>query len=359
MAQHLAHEGTAGRFPHVIGIGFEGQAPDGDGLAAQLLRAAVKVRQLGKEHALLRLVDGLHGAEDLHVLAIVVSSADQGLHVLGKAAAAVAAAGVEKVGADAAVGADAVTHVLDVRPHHFGQVGQLVHKADAGGEHGVGGVLGEFGAAHVHHDDFFVIAVDGRVGHAQLLGGPVLVAADDDAVAFHEVADGRAFFEEFGVGDHRELYVSAAGAQGVGNGGVHLVRSADRDGGLVDHHGGLLDALADGAGGGHDVLEIRAAVLGRRSADGDEDDLAVLHGLVIVGGELDALGAAGTLDDGVQTRLVDRYAAVVEQVDLLGVHVQADHVMAHVGETGAGHQADVAGADDGDSHAGEVPWGSE
>jgi hypothetical protein len=42
----------------------------------------------------------------------------------------------------------------------------------------------------------------------------------------------------------------------------------------------------------------------------------------------------------------------VEHVDLARVDVQAHHVVAHFGQAGAGHQADVAGADHGYFHIG-------
>ena len=51
-----------------------------------------------------------------------------------------------------------------------------------------------------------------------------------------------------------------------------------------------------------------------------------------------------------EARLVDRDLAAVEPVDLGLVDVDAGHVVAAVGEAGAGDQADVAGANDCDFH---------
>jgi hypothetical protein len=45
-------------------------------------------------------------------------------------------------------------------------------------------------------------------------------------------------------------------------------------------------------------------------------------------------------------RFVDRDAALVEDADLGRVEVEAEHVVADVGQAGAGDEADVAGADD-------------
>lgn len=41
--------------------------------------------------------------------------------------------------------------------------GVQVGEADAGGQHGVGGVFGELGAFHVHDAGAFVVAVEGGV----------------------------------------------------------------------------------------------------------------------------------------------------------------------------------------------------
>ena len=68
----------------------------------------------------------------------------------------------------------------------------------------VGGVLGEFGGAHVHDDQALVVALEGRVELAHELDGALVVGADDDAVRAHEVVDGGAFLEEFRVGDDGE-----------------------------------------------------------------------------------------------------------------------------------------------------------
>ena len=51
-----------------------------------------------------------------------------------------------------------------------------------------------------------------------------------------------------------------------------------------------------------------------------------------------------------QARLVDRHAAVVEHFDLARIDVEAEHVVADFGQTRAGHETDVARADDGDFH---------
>ncbi len=88
---------------------------------------------------------------------------DQRFHILGETGAAVAATRVDEVVADARVGADPLAHLLDVGTEALRQPGHLVHEGDLGGQHGVGGVLGELGAAGIHLDDAIMVAVEGGV----------------------------------------------------------------------------------------------------------------------------------------------------------------------------------------------------
>ena len=69
-----------------------------------------------------------------------------------------------------------------------------------------------------------------------------------------------------------------------------------------------------------------------------------------VGGEVQPAGGVVGLDHRLQARLVDRDHAAIEPIDLGRVDVDADHVVADLGQARAGDQADIAGAEDGDAH---------
>src|SRR3546814_7036926 len=81
----------------------------------------------------------------LQTLPVFVASLHQRLDVLRETRAAIATTRVEKLEADARIGADAAPHAFDIRTDFFGQQRQLVHEADAGREHGVGRIFGELG----------------------------------------------------------------------------------------------------------------------------------------------------------------------------------------------------------------------
>ncbi len=62
-------------------------------------------------------------------------------------------------------------------------------------------------------------------------------------------------------------------------------------------------------------------------------------------------GSGVALDERFEPRLVNRNFAAFEQGDFCGIDVEAHHVVAEFGETCAGNEPDVAGADDGYFHA--------
>jgi hypothetical protein len=70
-----------------------------------------------------------------------------------------------------------------------------------------------------------------------------------------------------------------------------------------------------------------------------------------VGGDGEPAAATLRAHDLPAGRLVDRDLAALQQLDLALVDVEAQHVVADVGEAGAGDEADVAGSDDADLHA--------
>ncbi len=108
--------------------------------------------------------------------------------------------------------------------------------------------------------------------------------------------------------------------------------------------------MADGARDGEHVAQVGRAVLIWRGADGDDLEQAVLHALRRIRGEFEAPGVGIALDERIEPGLVDGHLALVQALDLAGVDIDADDVIARLGEAGARDEAHVAGAEDGDSH---------
>ena len=90
------------------------------------------------------------------------------------------------------------------------------------------------------------------------------------------------------------------------------------------------------------VAEIRRPILVRRCAYGDELEQAVLDTLGRIRRELDASGLRIVLDECVEAGLVDGHFTPLEPLDLAGVDVHADHLVAGVREARSRHQTDIS-----------------
>ncbi|MDF9864737.1 hypothetical protein M2437_003719 [Methylorubrum pseudosasae] len=178
-------------------------------------------------------------------------------------------------------------------------------------------------------------------------GGAVVLGADDDAVRPLEIADGGALAQKFGVRGDADIDVGA----GLANDALDLVAGADGHGRFGDDHGVAGQRLGDLAGCGIDVGQVGKAVAAAgRGADGDEHGLRLRHGGLEVGGEGEAFGPHILGDESVEAGLVDRHAALVEGGDFAGIFVDADDLVAEIGEAGARHEADIARANHRDAH---------
>src|SRR5439155_26998560 len=94
-----------GRMPQVVCLRFEGQARDAELLSPQAAVAAEVRLRLLREQSLLPIVHRVHRRKQREIKAMAAGGGDERLHVLGKTAPAVAAAGEEELLADALVGA--------------------------------------------------------------------------------------------------------------------------------------------------------------------------------------------------------------------------------------------------------------
>ncbi len=246
------------------------------------------------------------------------------------------------------VGADGGLDVVHIGAHGLGEVGDLVDEADAQGQHGVGGVLGQLGAGRVHAEPLAAAPVqEGLVEGLHDLFGVLGPASDHHAVGLQEVADGGALPEELGVADHLEGPVRPGGDLGMDSG-----RSAHGHRALVHHHqgGGVLGpeghGLADLAGHGEHVLHVGAAVLALGGAHADEGGVGGGHACLQVGGEAEGAGGEVPGQELIEARLEDGGLALGERGHLGRVHVHPQDAVASLREAGGGHEADVSRTDD-------------
>ena len=121
------------RLAHVVSLGFERQSPQGDGLVLEIV--AKVLLEFLEQNLLLHDIDVVDGLQHLHRAAIALTDFDQVLDVLREQRSAIATAREDVLGPNAAVGAHAMSHRVDVGAHTLAQIGNLVHEADTCGKH--------------------------------------------------------------------------------------------------------------------------------------------------------------------------------------------------------------------------------
>ena len=154
-----------------------------------------------------------------------------------------------------------------------------------------------------------------------------------------EVADRRAFAQEFRIGDDGELRVRPRLADDA----LDLVAGADRHGRFRHDDGEMRQRLRDLARGVMDVGEIGMSVAAaRRRADRDEDGIGLADRALQIGGERQPVLRGIARDQLLQAGLVDRHLALAQARDLAGVLVDADDAMSEIGKAGPRDEADIA-----------------
>ena len=106
----------------------------------------------------------------------------QSLDILGEATATIAATGIEELGADAGISTDALTDCIDIGADTLTEVGNVVHKRDAGSQHGIGSILGHLGRGNIHEDDTEIIDEERLIEARHHLLGLLAFGAHHDTV---------------------------------------------------------------------------------------------------------------------------------------------------------------------------------
>ena len=353
-----AHAGAGGpqffqqdparRIAHVVGVGFEGQTPQGESPAAQV--AFVERVDTLEQLVLLPLIDRFDRLQQIAGAVRLFGTVDQGAHVLGKARTAITTTRVDEVIADARVGADALAHRFDVGTQVFGQLGDLVDETDLGRQHAVGRVLGQLGATQIHEHDAVMVAIERRIQIAHHVTHLIALATDDDAIRTPAISDGGTFLEKLRVGDDIEMQQTTHLDQGLFDVRAQGIAGAHWHRGFLHQNQRLLTVTGNRIADREHVAQIRRAVFTRRRTHRNERHTAMLHGEFFVAGEQQAFRIQTLAHQAGQPRFENADVALTQQVDLVLVDVHTHHVMPDFGQHSRLHQTDVTAAKYRDFH---------
>ncbi|MNS08451.1 hypothetical protein D3C86_1316980 [compost metagenome] len=157
-----------------------------------------------------------------------------------------------------------------------------------------------------------MIAVERRVQIAHHVTHLFAFAADDDAVRAPAIGHGRAFFQKFGIGDDIELQQTADLDQALVDVRTQGVAGAHRYCGFFHQDHRLFTMPRHRFTHRQHVTQIRRAILTGWRADRDEQHLAVLHGELFVGGELQPFGIQAFAHQAGQPRFENAHVALLQ-----------------------------------------------
>ncbi len=125
--------------------------------------------------------------------------------VLGKAGSAIARSRVQKLFANARVQPHTPGHRVYIGTGLFAQLRDFIDKADFCRQEGVGCVLGDLGAFQVGDQDGRLDQVERAVQFTQQGLGALALHTQHHAVGAHEIVDGGALAQKFGIGGDIEV----------------------------------------------------------------------------------------------------------------------------------------------------------
>ena len=325
----MRNDDEAGRVAHVVCVRFEGEAQHGDGLAGNTAESRF---DLFGHINLALVVHRDHGLDNARRRADFLGGFQQRQRVLGKTGAAETRAGMQKLVADAAIQPHAARHVLNIRADFFADIRHLVDERDLGRQKCVRCIFDKLAALTRRKQDRRLVEIKRAIDFRQHIARAIRIAAHHHAVGAAEVLDGRAFAQEFGIGNNVALRVWPRLADHL----FHFPAAPYGDGGFGDHDGVAVHGLGDLFGGSKYEAEIGVPVApaaGRSHRD--KDGVSVLYGLRegLREGKPSRLHIGG--NDLVQPRLEDRNLAGFQARDLAGVLVDTDHMVAEFREAGA------------------------
>src|SRR5437868_11638091 len=174
-----------------------------------------------------------------------------------------------------------------------------------------------------------------------------ILRSDDYAIGLHQIADGTAFAQKFRIADDIELRpMSIVALDRFG----YFLACFYRNRAFIDNYPVVGQDPGNFARHFLNKTEIDAAVVLGRGRNGDEDNLRILHSFLNATGEVQSLRRNITMDEFFQSRLVNWNFARAQSFDFSDVIIDASDVVAHLGKTGAGDEADVSRTDDRNIH---------
>ena len=228
------------------------------------------MKMLGKlteKDVFLLFVDRLNRLQHLHVIAVLLRCLDKRFHILREATTTISTTRIEKFISDTTVRTDSLAHHIDIGTYQLTKIGNIVHTADAGCQHGIGCIFGHLGRGYIHENHTEIIEHHRLVELGHQLFGLFALHTHHHTVGLHKIINGIAFLEEFRIACYIERHLYTPFIQFCLNGSLYFLGGSYRHCTLSDHHNIMIDMLANGFCHFQHITQISTAVFVRRRSD--------------------------------------------------------------------------------------------
>ena len=172
-----------------------------------------------------------------------------------------------------------------------------------------------------------------------------LVRAHDYAVGLHEVLNSGTLLQEFGIRHDVEVVFGFFLYDFT-----DLIRRTHRHRGFGDDNLVPVHRTANARGNFTNRGQIRCTSRRGRSSHSDENDERFLYGGINVRGKRKSFLTRVPLNDLRKARFVNRNDAFLQLCDLLGVVIDADHIVAAFSKARTYNQSNIARSNDANVH---------
>ena len=166
--------------------------------------------------------------------------------------------------------------------------------------------------------------------------------SNHDAIRMHQIGNRTAFTQKLRITNNIELCAVAIVSLDRFS---HFFACLYRHRALVDNYPIVSHYPRDFPRDFLEKTKIDIAIWLLGSGNGDKNDLRVVHAFLDAAGETQSLGGDIAMNYFFKAGLIYRHVAALQQFDLLRVVIDANDVMADIGEARTGHKTNVTRTD--------------
>ena len=260
---------------HIVRTGLECKSPQSHCFAFQI--SIEYLYQFLEQNAFLILVHIFHRFQHLHGITILLGSLNQRLHIFRETRATITASRIQELTPDTTVGTYSVTYHIYISSHQFAQVGNIVHKADTGGQHGVCRIFSHLGRRNIHENNTEVNQHERFIELGHQFFSPFRLYAHYYTVRTHKVVDSITFFQKFRIRSHIEIYRLPSFLQFLSDDRFYFSCRTHRHRTLGHDQGIFLHISTNRLGNFKHITQIGTSVFIRRSAHCTEHNIHIVQ----------------------------------------------------------------------------------